>query len=142
MDHWLLKFDVEAGPSGHPAGFGRVEDAYYLMALAAGITMSDSRLHLDGPRAHFMTRPFDRVEDFGKIRVQSLAAMDHADYTKPGAYSYELALTACQRLRLSVDDQAELYRRAVFNVIARNQDTIPVISSYDTGRQLVAISGI
>lgn len=122
MGHWLLKFDIGAGPDGHPAGFGRVEYAYYLMALAARITMGDSRLHLDGSRAHFMTRRFDRVEGFKKIHVQSLAAMDQADYTKPGSYSYEQALIACQRLHLSVEDQTELYRRAVFNVLARNQD--------------------
>jgi serine/threonine-protein kinase HipA len=122
--YWLFKFDVPKGAEslGDPAGFGRVEFAYHLMTLASGITMTECRLHIDGPRAHFMTRRFDRMDDGDKIHVQTLCAMDIADYTKPGAYSYEQALLVARDLGLPREDHVELFRRAVFNVIARNQD--------------------
>ncbi|MCU1716832.1 type II toxin-antitoxin system HipA family toxin [Pseudomonas sp. 5P_3.1_Bac2] len=122
--YWLFKFDVGNGASalGDPAGFGRVEYAYHLMAVAAGVQMSECRLYLDGPRAHFMTRRFDRLEDGDKLHVQTLCAMDQADYTLPGGYSYEQALQVCRDLGLPRQEQIELYRRMVFNVIARNQD--------------------
>ncbi|CAM3981053.1 Toxin HipA [Pseudomonas reidholzensis] len=122
--YWLFKFDVpkQADSLGDPAGFGRVEYAYHLMTVAAGINMMECRLHLEGPRAHFMTRRFDRMEDGDKLHVQTLCAMDIADYTKPGAYSYEQALLVARDLGLPREDSIELFRRAVFNVIARNQD--------------------
>lgn len=122
--YWLFKFDIpdNASALGDPAGFGRVEYAYHLMALDAGIDMTECRLHIDGPRAHFMTRRFDRLEDGDKVHVQTLCAIDIADYTMPGAYSYEEALIVCRELELSRAEQIELYRRMVFNVIGRNQD--------------------
>lgn len=122
--YWLFKFDVAKGANalGDPAGFGRVEYAYHRMALAAGIDMMECRLHIDGPRAHFMTRRFDRMEDGDKLHIQTLCAMDSADYTMPGGYSYEQALQVCRDLELDRDEQVELFRRMVFNVIARNQD--------------------
>jgi len=122
--YWLFKFDVSNGAStlGDPAGFGRVEYAYHLMTLAAGVKMTECRLHIEGPRAHFMTKRFDRLDDGDKVHIQTLCAMDSADYTLPGAYSYEQALQVCRDLGLPREDQVELFRRAVFNIVARNQD--------------------
>ncbi len=105
-----------------PAGYGRIEYAYHLMARAAGITMSDCRLLEEHGRAHFMTRRFDRLPDGGKLHLQSLCAMAHFDFNQAGAYSYEQAFQVARQLRLPQPDLAELYRRAVFNVMARNQD--------------------
>lgn len=124
FSYWLFKFDVSSGASalGDPAGFGRVEYAYHLMAIAAGVQMTECRLYIDGPRAHFMTRRFDRLEDGDKLHVQTLCAMDSADYTMPGGYSYEEALQVCRDLGLDREEQIELYRRMVFNAIGRNQD--------------------
>lgn len=122
--YWLLKFDVSKGATvlGDPAGFGRIEYAYYRMARAAGIAMTECRLHQEGGRAHFMTRRFDRTDEGKKLHSQTLCGLDHADFMKPGMYSYEEALQVLRQLQLSREDQIELYRRMVFNVIARNQD--------------------
>jgi len=68
-----------------------------------------------------MTRRFDRAGNF-KIHVQTLCAMDHADYKMPGAYSYEQLLSVARLLKLPRKDATEIFRRMVFNVIARNQD--------------------
>jgi serine/threonine-protein kinase HipA len=127
FEHYLLKFDgVEEHKKsseafGDPKGFGRIEYAYYLMAKAAGINISPSELLIDGERAHFMTKRFDR-EGNKKIHFVSLCAMDHADYKKPGAYSYEQLLSVARQLNLPRQDAIEIYRRMVFNVVARNHD--------------------
>lgn len=127
FDHYLLKFDGVRERSntsevfGDPQGYGRMEYAYYLMAMEAGINMMPSELLLEGNRAHFMTKRFDR-DGNRKRHYQSLCAMDHADYKKPGQYSYEQLFSVARQLSLPRADAVELYRRMVFNVIARNQD--------------------
>lgn len=127
FEHFLLKFDgvVEPGNQretfGDPQGFGRMEYAYYLMALQAGIQMSYCELLEEGERAHFMTRRFDR-DGNRKIHYQSLCAMDHADYRQPGHYSYEQLFSLMRRLRLSRAEALQMYRRMVFNIVARNHD--------------------
>jgi serine/threonine-protein kinase HipA len=126
FDYWLLKFDGVSGNRDHeladPAGFGRIEYAYALMAQAAGITMSPCRLHEEGGRAHFMTRRFDRRPDGQKLHMLSLCAMAHFDFNLAGAYSYEQAIQVIRRLGLGMDTVEEQVRRAFFNVTARNQD--------------------
>ena len=127
FEHYLLKFDgveehkVNSEVFGDPKGFGRMEYAYYLMARDVGINVSPSELLMEGERAHFMTKRFDRVGN-RKRHYVSLCAMDHADYKKPGAYSYEQLLAVARRLQLPRSDAIEIFRRMVFNVIARNHD--------------------
>lgn len=124
--HWLLKFDGVEKSGDHglrdPQGWGAVEFAYSRMARAAGIEIEESFLLEENERRHFMTRRFDRPQGGGKLHVQTLAALDHADYNVPGAYSYERALAVLRRLGMFVPEAEQLYRRMVFNVVARNQD--------------------
>ncbi len=122
FEHWLLKFDgVSDIEFGRTSDFGRIEYAYYNMALAAGINMTESRLLEENGRAHFMTRRFDRVAG-NKLHMQSLCAMQHYDFNMAGAYGYEQALMTMRKMKLSKKEQLQQYRRMVFNVIARNQD--------------------
>jgi serine/threonine-protein kinase HipA len=123
FEAWMLKFDGVADKAlGDPHGFGRVEYAYHQMALKAGITMTRCFLLEEGGRAHFMTRRFDRDDDGGKIHVQSLCALAHYDFNAAGEYGYEQALATIQRLNLGHPALQEMFRRMVFNVVARNQD--------------------
>jgi serine/threonine-protein kinase HipA len=123
---WLLKFDgVSANRDkelADPLGFGRIEYAYHLMAVAAGIEMNDCELLEENGRSHFLTRRFDRPDGGGKLHMQSLCALAHYDFNQAGAYSYEQAFQVGRRLALSQQELEQLYRRAVFNIIARNQD--------------------
>jgi len=127
FEQYLLKFDgvIEHSNSretyGDPQGFGRMEYAYYLMAKDCGIHMSPCELLLEGQRAHFLTKRFDRIGN-KKIHYQSLCAMDHADYKKPGQYSIEQLFSVARQLRLSRAEAVEIYRRMVFNIVARNHD--------------------
>ncbi|MEM9604044.1 MAG: type II toxin-antitoxin system HipA family toxin [Pseudomonadota bacterium] len=124
--HWLVKFDGVHGNRdkelADPQGFGRIEYAYARMAADAGIDMSPSRLFEEGGRAHFMTRRFDRRDDGAKWHMQSLAAMRHFDFNAAGSNSYEEAIQTLRQLGLPALDVEQQVRRAVFNVLARNQD--------------------
>jgi serine/threonine-protein kinase HipA len=124
--HWLLKFDGIEASGDHglrdPQGWGAVEYAYWRLARAAGIEIADSRLLEENDRRHFMTRRFDRPGGGGKLHVQTIAALEHVDYDEPGIYSYEQAIALLRRLGLGTPDAEQLYRRMVFNVVARNQD--------------------
>ncbi|WP_419813675.1 type II toxin-antitoxin system HipA family toxin [Bacterioplanoides sp.] len=126
-EHYLIKFDgvkersSTAETFGDPAGYGRLEYAYYLAATEAGIDMMPCELLEEGDRAHFLTKRFDR-DGNRKVHYQSLCAMDHADFKAPGLYSYEEAFSVMRRLRLPLNDAKEMLRRMVFNVIMRNQD--------------------
>lgn len=126
FEYWLLKFDGVANNKdkdlADPKGFGAIEYAYYLMASDAGIDMSECRLLEDNGRRHFMTKRFDRTEAGEKLHMQSLAALSHYDWNMPGSNSYEQAILAMRALDLPMSDIEEQYRRAVFNVLARNQD--------------------
>jgi len=126
FEPWLLKFDGVSENRdkelNDPLGYGRIEYAYHLMARAAGITMSDCRLLEENGRAHFMTRRFDRDEQGRKFHIQSLCGVAHFDFNQAGAYSYEQAFQIARRLGLPQTDLTEMFRRAVFNVMSRNQD--------------------
>jgi serine/threonine-protein kinase HipA len=124
--YWLLKFDgVSANKDKEledPKGFTAIEYAYALMAQAAGITMSECRLLVEGGRRHFMTRRFDRLNDGSKLHMQSLAGLAHFDFNAAAAYSYEQAFDVMKRLELPMRSLEEQFRRMLFNVVARNQD--------------------
>ena len=124
--YWLLKFDGVSGNRDKeledPKGYTAIEYAYALMARAAGILMTECRLLEEGGRRHFMTRRFDRTEDGGKIHMQSLAALADLDFNAAGAHSYEQAFEVMRRLTLPMDAVEQLFRRMLFNIVARNQD--------------------
>ncbi len=126
FDYWLLKFDGVTGNQDReledPKGYGAIEYAYYLMAKAAGVNMSECRLLEEGGRRHFMTRRFDRLDGGEKLHMQSLCALAHFDFNSAGAYSYEQALLTIRQLNLPMAAVEEQFRRMTFNIIARNQD--------------------
>lgn len=122
FSYWILKFDgMEGGKiKDNPLGIGRIEYAYYKMALDAGIHMSESRLWLERDKAHFMTKRFDRTENGSKLHTQTLCGIAHFD--RDERYSYEQLFQVLRQLHLPYQDIEQMYRRMVFNVIFRNQD--------------------
>ena len=126
FEYWLIKFDgVQNNRDkelADPKGYGVIEYAYHQMAKDCGIIMSECRLFEEGGRRHFMTQRFDRLPSGDKLHMQSLAAIAHLDFNMPGVYSYEQAFDIMRRLELPTKTAAQLFRRMVFNIIARNQD--------------------
>ena len=120
---WLIKFDgLHDAQFGTSKGYGRVEMAYHLMAVDCGIEMTECRLLEENGRAHFMTRRFDRIPDQGKVHVQTFCALQHFDFNNIGSYSYEQLFQTMRSLRLDYPQAEQMYRRMVFNVLARNCD--------------------
>lgn len=123
FEHWLIKLDgVSDVQLGSSHGYGRVEMAYYLMAKACGIDMMPSRLLEENGRAHFMTRRFDREGENTKHHVQTFCALMHYDYNQVSSFSYEQLFQCMRELRLTYADAEQMFRRMVFNVLARNCD--------------------
>lgn len=123
FEHWLIKLDgVSDIQLGASKGYGRVEMAYHTMAVACGIDMMPSRLLEENGRAHFMTKRFDREGGSIKHHVQTFCAMRHFDYNLVNSFSYEQLFQTMRELKLEYPDAEQMYRRMVFNVMARNCD--------------------
>lgn len=123
FSQWLIKFDgVTDKQFGVSSGYGRVEMAYYYMAIDAGIEMSECYLLEENNRAHFMTKRFDRGPNNEKVHMQSFCALQHYDFNEVGMYSYEQLFETMRLLRLPYPQAEQIYRRMVFNVMARNCD--------------------
>lgn len=125
FSYWLLKFDgVTYSEHGsiteNPRGIGNVEYAYYKMAQACGIEMAECRLLTEGDNHHFMTRRFDRTDKGEKIHMQTVAGLAHLD--RDQRHSYEELFGIIRKMSLPMEASIQLYRRMVFNVMARNND--------------------
>lgn len=123
--YWLLKFDgVSFSEHGsiteNPKGIGNVEYAYYKMAKACGIEMAECRLLVEGDNHHFMTRRFDRTAEGRKIHMQTVAGLAHLD--RDQRHSYEEIFGIIRRMGLPMETSIQLFKRMVFNVVARNND--------------------
>lgn len=108
--YYLMKF---AESKYYP--LTKVEMAYADMAKDAGITMMPSELiDIDG-ESHFLTERYDRKNQ-QKIHTVSLAGMN------PEATSYEQLMEVCIKLGLPYKERAEMYKRAIFNILTCNVD--------------------
>lgn len=124
--YWLLKLD-DVENNGDKEGsdtqsYGAIEYAYSQMAKAAAIEMSECRLLEASGHRHFMTQRFDRNENGQKLHYQSLAGLAHFDFNASGAYSYEQAIGIIKQMNLGIEAVEAFFRRALFNICARNQD--------------------
>jgi len=123
FEHWLIKLDgISDIQTGDSHGYGRVEMAYYNMAKACGIEMMPSRLLEENGRAHFMTKRFDREDNDVKHHIQTFCALKHFDYNMVNSFSYEQLFQCMRELKLNYADAEQMFRRMVFNIIARNCD--------------------
>ncbi|MCK9391409.1 MAG: type II toxin-antitoxin system HipA family toxin [Syntrophales bacterium] len=123
FEHWLLKFDGMGADRelGGTQDYGRIEYAYFLMARAAGIAMSPSRLLEEEGRAHFMTQRFDR-DGNKKHHLQTLCAIAHMDYKQKASHDYNQLFLTIKQILSGYHQQEEAFRRMAFNVMAANCD--------------------
>jgi serine/threonine-protein kinase HipA len=125
----ILKLDGtrEGDP---PNVYGRLEHVYALMAKACGIAMPRTYLlegdSEDGPVAHFLVERFDRHPDKTKpFHYGSLCGLLLRDYRAKHSCSYEQYFALTRHLAAEAAQVEEAYRRAVFNIVCRNQDDHP-----------------
>ncbi len=126
--YWLLKFDSVSNADRDrtdPKGMTKVEYIYAQIARACGIDIPRTEYMTTGDEFHFMIERFDRRFDgvqSSKLHYVSWAGMRHFDRDTTGAYSYEQLVLTVRELGLGEDAVEEIFRRAVFNIVGRNQD--------------------
>lgn len=123
FDYYLIKLDGVSATTGlrETDNHGRLEYSFYKLAKACGIDMTECFLIEENGRAHFVTKRFDRANG-KKIHMQTLCGIAHFDFRIHRAYSYEQAFSVMRALHLPYSEAQEMFRRMVFNVVARNQD--------------------
>lgn len=112
---WLLKFDIDPELQE-----GRIEHAFASMARAAGIDVPETRLIEAAGGAHFLVRRFDRGKQGERLHFHSFSGLTHTPLRAGLEYSelMDLARALCSDER----PVEEIFRRAVFNVVAGNDD--------------------
>lgn len=129
--YYILKFDSSSNKdrdSSDPKGTPRIEYIYNLIAKKCGINIPDVNYIENGDDFHFLIERFDRVRkksnDFkmDKVHYVSWCGIAHAHRDEVGAYSYEQLVMTARELKLGQDSITELFKRAVFNVVGKNQD--------------------
>ena len=126
--YFLLKFDSPENADRDkkdPKGMTKIEYIYSQIAKECRIDMPHTDYIVDGEDFHFLIERFDREVAGGKLRKRyyaSWAALAHADRDTTGAYSYEQLLLVARELEVGEHQTKELFRRAVFNIIGKNQD--------------------
>ncbi len=115
--HWIVKFNSgndlpDAGP---------VEYAYSLMARAAGIDMTKTRLFETSQSDRFfgITR-FDREEN-KRLHMHTFGNLIHSNFRIPSA-DYADLFKITRNLTRNHKDVIRVFYRMVFNVLAHNRD--------------------
>jgi serine/threonine-protein kinase HipA len=100
--YYIIKIDgVKDEQLGSFQGYGKIEFAYYKMAVQSGIKMMPSKLYQENGREHFLTERFDRVKG-EKLHMQTLCGIAGMDYNNPFENSYEQAFSIMNRLNLGL----------------------------------------
>ncbi|MCF6334651.1 MAG: type II toxin-antitoxin system HipA family toxin [Spirochaetales bacterium] len=124
--YWILKFDSGANKdrdNSDPKGMPAVEFIYSLIARKSGIDIPKTKLWIHGENRHFLIERFDRIvrnRKVDKLHYVSWAGLAHAD--RDGVNSYEQLILLVRQLNLGQAAVTEIFRRAVFNILGRNQD--------------------
>jgi len=124
--YYLLKFDIVGNKdkdSEDPKGMTKVEYIYSLIARECDIMLPDTSFIEDGDDFHFLIERFDKIYIDGytaHFHYISWCGIAHAD--RDGQYSYEQLVLTVRELGLGQDSIEEVFRRAIFNLVGRNQD--------------------
>jgi len=118
FDHWLIKFsssmDVENS--------SKIEFAYSLMALDAGINVPETRL-FDGDKekSFFGIKRFDRGENNLRHHTHTFGNLIHSNFRIPTA-DYNDLMKATMLLTKNIESVEEMFKRMVFNIFTNNRD--------------------
>lgn len=118
FEHWILKFPN----SEDPKDIANIEYAYYKMALAANIKMSECRLlesAITGQHV-FATKRFDRIGN-NRIHMHSMAGLTHDNFRR-SSIDYGHIMDTAYTLEKSATARKKVLRLAAFNVYSHNRD--------------------
>ena len=119
-EYWLVKFDTY-DEDNNSLDFTKLEYVYMSMAKKCGIDIPNIDLIKDKDLTHFAIKRFDRVDN-KKIHMHSLASLVHVNFNEPSHFSYDEALRVVRYITKDMQAVEEFYKRAIFNIVARNQD--------------------
>jgi serine/threonine-protein kinase HipA len=121
MEAWLIKLNTN---SNKASSICQVEQTYFEMARAAGITVPQTMLIADRKGIeHFAIQRFDRAhaDPNQRIHIHSYAAMAGIDFSEPTS-DYEQLLRLTKNLTRNFQDVCEQFRRMLFNLLASNRE--------------------
>ena len=117
FEHWIVKFPT----STDLPDIANIEHAYYKMAIACGIEMSDSKLFQGkSGKNYFATNRFDR-EGNSRLHMHSAAGLMHDNF-RISAMDYGHLMDCAFKLEKHHDVYEKVFRLAVFNVVFHNRD--------------------
>ncbi|MCJ8311727.1 MAG: type II toxin-antitoxin system HipA family toxin [Pseudomonadales bacterium] len=133
FSYYLIKFDSESNSdrdAKDPKGMTEIEYNYFQIANKCGITTPATKIiNTQGSdkKVHFLIERFDRYWDSNKKRLEKLhyaswCALAHAHRDTTGTYSYEQLVLLVKQMNLGQSAVTQIFKRAVFNIIGRNQD--------------------
>lgn len=127
--YYLLKFDSNSNSDRDkkdPKGITRVEYVYSLIAKKCQIEIPNTSYIEIGDDFHFLIERFDRIKKengkLDKVHYVSWCGIEHYHRDETGAFSYEQLILTARRLGLKQGEITQLFRRAIFNIVGRNQD--------------------
>ncbi len=117
FEPWIVKFpNTQDGMDA-----GAIEYVYALMAKQAGITVPEVHLFPaeQGP-GYFAVKRFDR-EGAQRLHMHTAGGLLHSNFRTP-SLDYQDLIAVTVKLTRDVRHGEEMFRRAVFNVLAHNRD--------------------
>ncbi|MGK0413119.1 MAG: serine/threonine-protein kinase HipA, partial [Polaribacter sp.] len=117
FEHWIIKFPN----SEDPFDIANIEYAYYKMALAANIEMSECKLLKSASGQQiFGTKRFDRIGNH-RIHMHSMAGLTHDNFLR-SSIDYGHIIDTAYRLEQSATARRKVLRLAAFNIYSHNRD--------------------
>ncbi len=117
FEHWIIKFPS----SEDPVDIANIEYAYYKMAQAAKIDMSECKLLKSAKGQQvFATKRFDRIGN-NRIHMHSMAGLTHDNFRR-SSIDYGHIIDTAYTLEQSASARKEVLRLAAFNIYSHNRD--------------------
>lgn len=117
FEHWIIKFPS----SEDPIDIANIEYAYYKMALAANIEMSECKLLKSASGQQiFGTKRFDRIGN-NRIHMHSMAGLTNDNFRR-SSIDYGHIIDTAYRLEQSATARRKVLRLAAFNIYSHNRD--------------------
>lgn len=117
FEPWMVKFpNAQDGNDS-----GAIEYVYALMATVAGIAMPNVHLFSSQKgNGYFAVKRFDR-EGNERLHMHTVSGLIHSNFRFP-SLDYEDLLSLTSYLTKDIREVEKMFRLAVFNVMAHNQD--------------------
>lgn len=117
FEHWIIKFPS----SEDPIDIANIEYAYYKMASAANIEMSESKLLQSASGQQiFATKRFDRIGN-NRIHMHSMAGLTNDNFRR-SSIDYGHIIDTAYILEQSATARKKVLRLAAFNIYSHNRD--------------------